>query len=161
MSLRDQLLRSGLADKKQARKALQEKRKEKKARGKSNAPPETAFQEAKKRQEAQKEADRQLNHLLQQKKLAREKFHQFCDILLHHDQKERYADEPYYFVKKDQQIARIFVTPEQVKALAKGALGIVYGGDFADDYFLLDQSHCDKITRLSPNHEIYRHPSDM
>ncbi|MCP1674060.1 uncharacterized protein YaiL (DUF2058 family) [Natronocella acetinitrilica] len=127
-TLRQQLLKAGVVDKKQADKVAQEARKEKKqARKKGKkAAPETP--EAKRlAEEARKERaerDRALNRQREADKQQRSAAAQVEDILKQHALSMRDGDRPYNFTYGTV-IRKVEVTVEQHKQLAQGRLAVV------------------------------------
>lgn len=166
MSLRDQLQKAGLANKKQARKAKNAARKEASAKRKKERQGQSTEDELtleiKKKQEAQKAKDLELNRQIVAERERREKIFQIADILLSHDQTIMgySADETYYFVVEESQIHRVLVSAQQQKSLSKGKLAIVKGGPVDDSYRLLHIDQATKIRSLDPSLIACLHPEE-
>ena len=94
MSLREQMLKAGLATKKQAKKAANAAKREKKKKGKGpqKEPPKVADNNS------QKERDRELNRVREEKRIQHEKTHQARNIISSHSLDEFKANQPYYLV---------------------------------------------------------------
>jgi hypothetical protein len=128
-SFQDQLLKSGLVNKKQAKKSGHEKHADrKKNRGKA-APPE--INKALEEKLAKEKRNRELNQQLKQEKLIRENLLQVKQLIktnrLH---LEDYYDEPYHFAE-GKKIKKLFVSEEIANKLSCGQLAIVK----LDDHF--------------------------
>jgi uncharacterized protein YaiL (DUF2058 family) len=151
MSLRDQLLKSGLADKNKAKKA--EKEAKKRQHQKLQAPDASTDEISKEiaeRNRRQQEADRERNRLREEEKRKREAIHRAMDIMVSGDLRETSADIPYYFIHQENRISEILVTELQQNQLAEGSLAIVsFDPEFR--YFLVDASNADKIRSCAPH----------
>src|SRR5687768_10535955 len=103
MSLRDQLLKAGLASEKQAKRAdraAREEKKRKRKTAKAEALPADEVQEKIKQELAErKERDRQLNLSREADRRAKEALIQAKEYVYAHDQREWRADQPYYFLR--------------------------------------------------------------
>ena len=122
--LRDQLLKSGLVNEKQVKKALKEKHKEQRSQGKSSV---VADEEAKRRIQAQaekQERDRQLN---QQRKDEAEKKSlaaQVRQLIEVHRLVRKEGEIPYSFTDAGK-VKKILLEPRLRDQLVRGQLGIV------------------------------------
>ncbi|SEO97196.1 DUF2058 domain-containing protein [Aquisalimonas asiatica] len=131
-SLRDQLMKSGLVDEKQARQADKEKRAQrKKAKGKGGrkgqpADPDAAARQAQVQQaRAEKaERDRTLNQQREQQKKEKSAAAQIEDLLREHAISTRDGSIPFHFTR-DGKVRKLEVTAEQQKRLSRGELAIV------------------------------------
>jgi uncharacterized protein len=121
-SFKDQLLKSGLVNKKQAKKARHEKHvNRKKNKGKS-APPE--INKTRLEQLAKEKRNRELNQQLNKEKLKLEDLAQVRHLIeTNHLNQDDYA-EPYYFTV-GKTIKKAFVNEETAKKLNIGQLAIV------------------------------------
>lgn len=163
MNLRDQLLKAGVVSKKQARKAKNAAKKEKKDREKKKRQGIEVKDEVKedieRKQAEAKERDRQLNKDIEQERARRAALGQITDIISSHDLKERKGNIDYWFAE-GKMIYRIEVTQEQQKSLAKGNMGIVKGGLLGDRFHLLSWEHCLKLKNLDETLIACLHPQD-
>lgn len=129
-SLRDQLLKTGLADEKKAKQADKEKRaqrKQHKAKGrKGQADPQAAErqQEVVRARQEKAERDRALNQQREADKQKKSAAAQVEDLLRDHAVSTRDGTIPFHFTK-DGKVRKIEVTKDQQKKLSAGALGIV------------------------------------
>lgn len=151
MSLRDQLLKSGLADKNQAKKAEREaKKRQHNQLSKDAAGPDAISQEIADKARQQQEADRERNRSREDEKRRSEALHRATDIMINNDLREGTALVPYYFIHREHRISEIMVTELQQNQLAEGALAIVsFDADFR--YFLVDAANADKIRNSVPH----------
>ncbi len=158
MSLRDQLLKSGLADKNQAKKAEKEaKKRQHQQLVSQDAIKDEISQEIAERNKRQQEADRERNRSLEEARLKREAIHRAMDIMIAGDMRESGAAIPYYFIQRENRISEILVTELQQKQLAEGAMAIVsFDPDFR--YFLVDATKADKIRSCAPQFILCWHP---
>ena len=122
LSLQDQLLKAGIADKKQAKKAAQEKRaRRKKKKGKKAVPEQTRAQQA---QQAQAAHNRELNRKLNQEKEKQAKLAQVRQLIADNRLDQRKLEESYYFTV-GKKIKKVYVDEKTTKQLSRGQLGIV------------------------------------
>jgi len=165
MSLRDQLLKSGLANKQQAKKAdrvakkvAHEKRKAK-AHGSEITTVEGVedlSQELQAKQQSMKERDRQLNQEIELQRREREQSYRAAEIIVSRDLKESSkGSRPYYFVVAGKIIQSIPVTDYQQAHLEEGQMAIATLHD--DNYYLLSLSDCRQILQLKPDYIICFH----
>jgi uncharacterized protein YaiL (DUF2058 family) len=159
MSLRDQLLKSGLANKNQAKKAEKEARKRQHQQLVSqSAISDDVSLEIVERTRKQQEADRERNRLLEEERQKREALHRAMDIMVAGDLREHNAQIPYYFIHRENRISEILVTELQQTMLAAGSLAIVsFDPDFR--YFLVDASNAEKIRSCAPQFVLCWHPA--
>ncbi|NRA66228.1 MAG: DUF2058 family protein [Pseudobacteriovorax sp.] len=147
MSLRDQLLKQGLASKQQAKKAARaakKKKHEQTKQGKQNTPDEIQQKIAKDR-EAQKERDRQLNKENQRLQQTMQAVHLiFSEGQLTRDS----GREAYFFLTEDKKLHHIYVDPKQRDMLSDGRLGVATLLD--DRYYLLSKDGCLLVRDLFP-----------
>lgn len=123
MSLQDQLLKSGLADKKQAKKAKQEKRiKRKKNKGKKAAPPKA--NQAQQERQAQAERNRELNRQRNLEKEKQAKAAQVRQLIETSRLDLKKYEDPYYF-KLGTKIKKLYVNDDIAEKLSRGQLAIV------------------------------------
>ncbi len=146
MNLRDQLLKSGLASKEQAKKAQREvsKRQHQKIQEARdpNAPAETSI--AEQALSVQREADRLLNLKRNEERLAKEAEARAIDIITCHQLIDVRATEPYYFLVDTKRICSIRVLDEQIPLLEKGELAIA-SLDAETGFVLVTAENAEKI----------------
>jgi len=122
ISLQDQLLKAGLANKKQVKKARHEKQvKRKKNKGKKVLPQTNQAQ-----QEAIAKANRsqELNRQINQEKAKLEKLTQIKQLITQNRLSLDKYEEPYYFAV-GKKIKKLYVNEEITKKLSRGQLAIV------------------------------------
>lgn len=122
ISLQDQLLKAGLANEKQVKKARHEKRvKRKKNKGKAVAP-----QQNRTRQEAdaRDKRSRELNRRLNQEKETLEKLAQARQLIKQNRLNLDKCEDPYYFAV-GKKIKKLYVNEEITGKLSRGQLAIV------------------------------------
>lgn len=127
-SLRDQLLKAGLADEKKAKQLAKEKRDEalqKKSAGKhaNNAAIEARRQQQINEQAARAERDREINRK-KQENLARKALYAEVRQLIDSNRVERKGGEVGYRFRDGTKIEKIYVTDVLQQQLARGQLGI-------------------------------------
>ncbi len=147
MSLRDQLLKSGLASKEQAKKASREAKKvqhQKLKEAKDSPAALNALPDAEEKLRAQREADRLANQQRNEERLLKEAEARAIDIMVNNDLRESRAAIPYYFLSSESRISHILVTDAQQAQLENGKLAIVA---FDRDYrfFLVSEENAEKI----------------
>jgi uncharacterized protein YaiL (DUF2058 family) len=159
MSLRDQLLKSGLADKNKVKKAEKEaKKRQHQQLVSQDAIKDEISKEIAERNKRQQEADRERNRSLEEARQKREALHRAMDIMVAGDLRESAAQIPYYFIHRENRISEILVTELQQTQLASGALAIVsFDPDFR--YFLVDASNAEKIRSCAPHFVLCWHPA--
>lgn len=123
MSLKDQLLKAGLADAKKARKAEHEKRQQ--ARD-PNA--ETAQKLAAQALAEKVERDRALNRAQQEEKERRAIAAQIRQLIENHRIARGGGEQPYQFTD-EKKIKKLYVTTAQQAQLANGQIAIVRLGE--------------------------------
>lgn len=123
-SFQDQLLKAGLVDKKQAKKAKRENYVAKKKKGKKAAPKQIS--EARKEQLADEQRVRELNLQRSEEKKQQEKIAQVRQLIETNRLKldPRDNNEPYHFVM-GKRIKKMYVSEKIITQLSKGLLAIV------------------------------------
>ncbi|MDD9302281.1 MAG: DUF2058 family protein [Desulfobacter sp.] len=122
LSLQDQLLKAGIADKKQAKKAKHEKRvKRKKNKGKKISP---EINQTQKDQAVQARRSQELNRQLNREKARLEKLSQVRQLIETNRLKLDKYEAPYYF-KVGKKIKKLYVNEDITKKLSRGDLAIV------------------------------------
>ena len=162
MSLRDQLQKAGLASKKDAKKAANsvrlERRKSLQEERQGIAKEDEVIKTIKETTHDRKERDKQLNLEVEQRRREQEKVHQAREIVLTHDIRDRYANLVYHFVIGGRQIRAIDVTQIQLRKLAEGEMGIATLDQSEDvEFYLLPATDCRKIEALHPGLVVCLH----
>lgn len=122
LSLQDQLLKAGVADKKQAKKANQENRvKRKKNKGKKTTPEINQTRQA---QLAQAKRSQELNRQAKQEKEKQEKLAQVKQLIEESHLDLSKYEESYYF-KVGKKIKKLYVNDKITQKLGRGQLAIV------------------------------------
>lgn len=122
LSLQDQLLKAGVADKKQAKKANQEKRvKRKKNKGMKKTP---EINKTRQEQLAQAKRSQELNRQSNQEKEKQEKLIQVKLLIEENHLDLSKYEAPYYF-KVGKKIKKLYVNDEITQKLGRGQLAIV------------------------------------
>ncbi|MFW7380293.1 MAG: DUF2058 family protein [Oligoflexus sp.] len=166
MSLRDQLLKSGLANKQQAKKASRAAKKAEHAKRKAQTGGAAASDveggedlsaEIQKKQQLMKERDRQLNLEIEQQRRLREQTYRAAEIIVSRDLLEanNRNTTPYYFVVDGKVIHSIPVTDYQQAHLEEGRMAIATLHD--DRYYLLELDDCLQILDLKPDYIVCFH----
>jgi uncharacterized protein YaiL (DUF2058 family) len=126
LSLQDQLLKAGIADKKQAKKAKHEKLAKRKKNKGTKATPE--INQALQDQLAQAKHSQELNRQFNQEKERLEKLSQVRQLIETNRLGLDKYEEPYYF-KVGKKIKKLYVNEDITKKLSRGELAIVSFGD--------------------------------
>lgn len=122
LSLQDQLLKAGVADKKQADKANQEKRSQrKKNKGKQTAP---EVNQTRQEQLDQAERSRELNRRVNQEREKHEKLAQVKQLIEENRLDLSKYEDPYYF-KVGKKIKKLYVNDDINRKLGWGEFAIV------------------------------------
>jgi uncharacterized protein YaiL (DUF2058 family) len=125
--LQDQLLKAGLATKKQAKKAEHEKFLDRK-QNKGNPPAVTTSNQAREAQAAQELRNRELNQQRLEENRLREQKAQAKQLIETNRLALDGRGQPYHFVAQNK-IKRIFVSDEMTDQLSHGQLAIVKLGN--------------------------------
>lgn len=157
-SLQDQLIRAGLADERQARKAKSTKPHQKKKKGQRNAQPSESARAAQKAQAEKAARDRELNEKRRanaERKALVAQIRQIID----ENRLERGEDAQigYYFQDRDK-VRKIFVTEAMQGQLSDGRLEIVKLGG---RYDLVPPAVADKIRERDPAFVVQRQVSEQ
>lgn len=120
--LQEQLLKAGLASKKQAKKAEHEKRISRKQN--NGNPPAQASNTAREEQAAKDQRNRELNLQRLEETRLREQKAQVKQIIETNRLPKDDRGEPYHFAEQNK-IKRIFVSEEMADQLSRGQLAIV------------------------------------
>lgn len=123
-SFQDQLLKAGLVDKKQIKKAKREGYIDKKKKGKK--PPKQKVSEARQQQLADEQRVRELNQLRDEEKKQQEKLAQVRQLIETNQIKldDRDMDEAYHFVV-GKRIKKLYISEKISTQLSKGLMAIV------------------------------------
>ena len=120
--LQEQLLKAGLASKKQAKKAEHEKRISRKQNAGNN--PAVVSNQAREEQAAKESRNRELNLQRAEETRLRELKAQVKQLIETNRLPQDGRGEPYHFVEQNK-IKRIFVSEETIDQLSRGQLAIV------------------------------------
>jgi len=127
-SFQDQLLKSGLVNKKQVKKISHEKRANRKRN--QGAPPSPEINKALEEKLAKEKRNRELNQELNKEKKKRERLAQVRQLIETNRLDIEDDDEPYYFAL-GKKIKKLYVNKEIARKLSLGQLAIVH----LDDHF--------------------------
>jgi uncharacterized protein YaiL (DUF2058 family) len=170
-SLRDQLVKAGLATSAQAKKAERSKRAEatskrhqtkaKKGKGATTSQSDTAKVKAKAAQQRAERAakDKALAQQHNEKAQAKALQAQIRQLILQNDQRTKVADDdavPYNFVH-GKKIKKIFVTKQQLEALSSGRLVVVNNNGI---YHFVDEKVAKQIEQRDPKRIIVAHDAN-
>ncbi|ARB44549.1 DUF2058 domain-containing protein [Alloalcanivorax xenomutans] len=139
-SLQQQLMKAGLADKKAARRAKQQKR-EDANRARREGGDEDAAERARRQRQEQAERDRQLEVQRQAEREEREKQAQLRQLIEAHRLPREQGEVGFRFVQ-ERKVKTIYVTASQQTQLANGRLVLVALGE---GYELVPAEVVDKI----------------
>ncbi|WP_457554120.1 DUF2058 family protein [Desulfobacula sp.] len=154
LSLQDQLLKAGIADKKQAKKAKHEKRaKRKKNKGGKTTP---EINQAQQDQLAQAKRSQELNRQLNQEKEKLEKLSQVRQLIKTHCLKLDKYEEPYYF-KVGKKIKKLYVNEDIANKLNRGELAIV---SFDDFFEIVPDKVAQQIADRDQNYLVVLHKTE-
>jgi uncharacterized protein YaiL (DUF2058 family) len=163
MSLKDQLLKAGLVSKKQAQKSESQKRKQEHDSKKNlalaqvlNAEKqrelEAIEQEARERQERDKELNKQRDSLMAQ----REYLYRSLQLINSNTLNTRDASECYFF-QEGRFVRKILVTAWQREMLARGKFAIARPHEEIDEFVLLPLSCAKLIQEIYPSKLLLLH----
>ena len=170
-SLRDQLVKAGLATSAQAKKAERSNRAEatserhqtkaKKGKGATTSQSDTAKVKAKAAQQRAERAakDKALAQQHNEKARAKALQAQIRQLILQNDQRTKVADDdavPYNFVH-GKKIKKIFVTKQQLEALSSGRLVVVNNNGI---YHFVDEKVAKQIEQRDPKRIIVAHDAN-
>lgn len=169
MSLRDQLVKAGLRSKKDAKKAANKLKVEKKKKRKAQKKGEAFTTEAEQlaadiaaKQQQQVERDRQLNADIRAEQESAEKRIRAGEIIYSNAVFEKRPDNSYYFIEQVEErkfVRMVRTTEKQVNQLAKGLLGIVKEEVGSDRFKILPAADCARVQELMPELIICLHPA--
>lgn len=155
MSLREQLLKSGLATKQQAKRAERDAKKKQHSElvAKKQAVPSSEANASEavlhSKLEEQREADRERNRIIELEKTIKESRARAIDIMVNNDLCDERAKLPYYFRYHETKIGCIRVNEVQQVLLAQGQLAIA-SFDVEFKFFLLSPENAAKIHACDP-----------
>lgn len=164
MSLRDQLLKAGLVNKKQVKRTEAAKRKQahREHKGKQDAlvaraETEDELERIEQDKRAKREEDRQLNLELEAKRRAHENHFRCRQLVRSRALNERDAHEPYYFLQDACVVRRIYLTPMQVELMARGRAALVVDPDDADTFLIVGEKTVKTVAELCPEMIVCQH----
>ncbi|MDQ5909310.1 MAG: uncharacterized protein QG599_1405 [Pseudomonadota bacterium] len=165
MSLRDELLKAGLASADKAKKVHADARKQDYQRKKSKIADEDAARQAEIRRQAEADAlrkrehDRQLNLEREAEKHRRERAARAHQLIDSHRLNNPDAEILYNFLDSDGHwIRAIRVLAPQRQGLAMGQLAIVRGDRHEHDFPLVPRDIALKLSELAPERVLLLHP---
>lgn len=169
MSLRDQLVKAGLRSKKDAKKAANKLKVEKKKKRKAQKKGESFTTEAEQlkadiaaKQQEQLARDQELNASIREEQEKAEQRIRAGEIIYSNAVFEKRPSNAYYFVEAvgEQKFVRMVKTTEkQVNQLATGLLGIVKVELNSDQFRILPAADCARVSELMPELVICLHPA--
>lgn len=145
-SLQDQLLKSGLADKKKARRAKQQKREEANRAKRGEIELEDPAERARRQRAEKAEKDRKLEDERKAQQREREIAAQIRQLIETHRLARSEGDEAYQFVQ-DKKIKKVYVNATQHRQLGKGLIALVARDD---GYELVPATVAEKIRERDP-----------
>ena len=154
--LKKQLLKAGLVDKKTARAARTDERKQRKKKGRhqeEKANLEARQERHRQRKEEQARAAREEQQRLNAQAERREEQDRFRNIIRRAALTEgaQGGARPFYFVGPDNKIRRIYPGAQVAQKLSSGALAIVTSLEpEGPDYALVDRECAERLEELSP-----------
>ena len=168
MSLREQLMKAGLASQKQAKKAEADARKREydALRNKESSKEEQAAVQAEAdrieiEKEAKREADRLRNLSREAERQAHEARFRCAQLLRSNRLNESRADSPYYFVEHWNGVSfvrTLRVTTYQREMLARGKFAVARADPAVDEFTLIAAHTADTLATLAPEVLVLRHP---
>ncbi|MEE4376627.1 MAG: DUF2058 family protein, partial [Candidatus Competibacteraceae bacterium] len=165
MSLRDQLLKSGLVTKDKVKQVEADTRKQahQAKKNKKIAAAEAAEQAQKRRLlaleiERKRERDRQLNREREADKKRREASARARQLMDSQRQNDSKAEICYNFLADERMIRYLRVTPQQQKQLAMGRLGIARSPENDYDYLLIPRETALKLAEIDSAYITVLHP---
>lgn len=164
MSLRDQLLKAGLINKKQAKQAqaAENRQKHREVKGKADALETRKAREDELRSIEQQRADKRaedlrLNLEMEARRKAHEDFYRCRQIVRSQALNERNAEESYYFLQDGHFIRRVLVTPMQRELLARGRAAICENPDEPGTFLIVGEKAARTIGELSAHLLLCQH----
>jgi uncharacterized protein YaiL (DUF2058 family) len=155
MSLKDELYKAKLINKKQVRQLEHEDRVEKKKLGKEGMKEkeEKRLHAIEEQQEEQKKRDQSLAKEQKQQMTEKERQARIEDIISNGKIAEGSAgNRKFYFVAKNGKIPFLFVTDRLVEDLQRGVAAIVeYGGSGLGEFVIVNAPSAQKIHALAPD----------
>ena len=142
--LRAQLLKAGVASKKQAHKAKQHHAK--KRRNQVSDEPDASELAATAVAE-QKARDRELNSQKQAERHEKEKRARLLDLLKAHQLNKKQGDQAYNFTLNDK-VCRIHTTKQLLKDLISGRVGIIHPSE--DNYVVVPKAIVERVQAIDP-----------
>ena len=156
MSLRDQLLKSGAASKKQHQAARSHKKKNKKQVVAVNDKEQQVKQQALKALAERKEKDKARNAELEQQRACKALYAQVRQ-LLEKGKIQRLKGEIIYYFKANNAVKKWYLSAQQIDQLAVGSLAIVL---FEEKFFLIDRDTAIEVRKRGPEFILVWHQRD-
>ncbi len=152
MSLKDQLLKAGLVDKKKLKKAESELRRQSydENKGKTRSILAEGPREESQILKEKRERVDALNAEINQRRLYKEKQERLYQIIDRNQIRYKKGNISYFFFDHDKKIHRLKVYPEVVRDLTFGTLGICKVFDDDADYYLVSRKIAESILDFYP-----------
>ena len=164
MSLRDQLLKAGLVNKKQAKKAENQVRQQEHQAKKNKAVArelqsqrEEELQLIEEQRKAKQQQDFELNLQRERFRIERENVLRCRQLMNSNGLNERSAQERYYFLEAGRYVRKVQVTAWQREMLARGRLAIGRVDEQLDDFVVLPYDVAQTILQLIPEMVLTLH----
>lgn len=164
MSLREQLLKAGLVNKKQAKKAENQSRQQEHNAKKNKS---AALELESQRQEelrlieeqrlAKQQQDLELNLKRERMRIERENVLRCRQLMNSNGLNERSAQERYYFLEAGRFVRKVQVTAWQREMLARGRLAIGRVYEHLDDFVILPYDVAQTVLQLNPEMVLTLH----
>jgi uncharacterized protein len=165
VGLREQLLKAGLVNKKQAKQAEAQARKQEHDKLAQNKAGKEALEKEQaemarleKEAEEKREADRLRNLEIEASRKEREKVFRALQLLRSNRLNEPHAQMLYFFVEKEVFVRKILVNEYQKEMLARGKLAIAKADEDVDEYTLIPSHTARTILTLAPEKLLVLHP---
>lgn len=157
MSLREQLLKAGLVNKKQAKKAENQVRQQEHNAKKNKAAAielqsqrDEELRLIEEQRKVKQQQDLELNLQREKMRLERENILRCRQLMNSNGINERAAQERYYFLESQRFVRKVFVTAWQREMLARGRLAIGRVYDNVDDFVILPYDVAQTVLQLNP-----------
>jgi|GEM_PF-583029 len=169
MSLREQLMKAGLASQKQAKKAEADARKReydalrnKESSKEEQATAEEEVERIRIEKEAKREADRLRNLSIEAERHAHEARFRCAQLLRSNRLNEPRAECPYYFIEHMNGVSfvrTLRVNSYQREMLARGKFAVARADPLVDEFTLIAAHTADTLAALAPEVVVLRHPA--
>jgi uncharacterized protein len=165
MSLREQLLKAGLVNKKQAKKAEnQVRQQEHNAKKNKSVARELQSQRdeelhvIEEQRKAKQQQDLELNLQRERMRVERENVLRCRQLMNSNGLNERAAQDRYYFLEAGRFVRKVQVTAWQREMLARGRLAIGRVYEHLDEFVILPYDVAQTVLQLNPEMVLTLHP---